>query len=109
MPTDSENLNAHPGSLHPVVRRICELEAALADCLSTYREDAKTVIVTEERQETWREVLNRKCSTAETLEVIGWAQAVLTALNVGAVQSGSKLHLKLREVMIAYRAANDDA
>lgn len=109
MPTDSENPNAPPGSLHPVVRRIRELEAALADCLSTYREDAKTVLVTEERQEAWVNVLNRKYSIAETLEVIGWAQAVLTALNVSNVQSGSKLHLKLREVMIAYRAANEDA
>ena len=32
------------------------------------------------------------------------AQAVLTGLNVGDVMSGSPLHLKLREVMIAYRA-----
>lgn len=36
-------------------------------------------------------------------EVAQCAQAVLTALNVGDVQSGSPLHLKLREVMIAYR------
>ncbi len=40
--------------------------------------------------------------TAE--EVAHWAQAVLTGLNVGDVMSGSPLHLKLREVMIAYRA-----
>lgn len=39
-------------------------------------------------------------------EVVGWAQAMLGALNVGDVASGSKLHLKLREVMIAYRAAS---
>jgi hypothetical protein len=36
-------------------------------------------------------------------EVMHWAQATLTCLNVGDVKSGSPLHLKLREVMIAYR------
>jgi hypothetical protein len=36
-------------------------------------------------------------------EVVGWAQAVLTALNIGDIKSGSPLHLKLREVMIKYR------
>ena len=36
-------------------------------------------------------------------EVARWAQAVLTGLNVGDIRSGSPLHLKLREVMIAYR------
>jgi len=36
-------------------------------------------------------------------EVVQIAQAILTALNVGDVQKDSKLHLKLREVMIAYR------
>lgn len=41
----------------------------------------------------------------EAGNVVGWAQAVLTALNVGDVKSGSPLHLKLREVMIAYRKA----
>lgn len=44
-------------------------------------------------------------SAAATAEVVAWAQAVLTALNVGDVKSDSKLHLKLREVMIAYRAS----
>ncbi len=42
-------------------------------------------------------------------EVAGWAQSVLTALNVGDVKSGSPLHLKLREVMIAYRESRLDA
>jgi flagellar motility protein MotE (MotC chaperone) len=37
--------------------------------------------------------------------VIEWAQATLTALNVGHVHSESPLHKKLREVMIAYGAA----
>lgn len=37
-------------------------------------------------------------------EPLHWAQAALTALNVGDVRSGSLLHLKLREVMVAYRA-----
>ena len=44
-------------------------------------------------------------SAAATVEVVSWAQCVLTALNVGDVKSGSPLHLKLREVMIAYRAS----
>lgn len=37
-------------------------------------------------------------------EVRHWAQCVLTGLNVGDVQKDSKLHHKLREVMIASRA-----
>lgn len=45
-------------------------------------------------------------SSAE-LEVLSWAQALLTALNVGDVQSGSLIHLKLREVMIAYRNSKE--
>lgn len=36
------------------------------------------------------------------LEITNCAQAVLTALNVGDVQSGSPLHLRLREVMIEH-------
>lgn len=39
----------------------------------------------------------------ELKEVYGWAQAVLTALNVGDVQKESLLHKKLREVLIQYR------
>lgn len=35
--------------------------------------------------------------------VMHWAQATLTALNVGDVKKDSLLHLKLREVMIAFR------
>ena len=37
------------------------------------------------------------------LNVARWAQATLTALNTGDVKKNSHLHLKLREVMIAYR------
>jgi hypothetical protein len=48
-----------------------------------------------------RDEARKRADAAE--EVAHWAQAVLTGLNVGDVQSGSKLHLKLREVMIAYR------
>jgi len=51
-----------------------------------------------------REIAELKKQFKETVEVASWAQAVLTALNVGDVKSGSPLHLKLREVMIAYRA-----
>jgi len=36
-------------------------------------------------------------------EIISCAQATLTALNVGDVQKGSPMHMKLREVMIAHR------
>jgi len=39
----------------------------------------------------------------ETKEVASWAQAVLTALNVGSVPSECLLHKKLRKVMISYR------
>lgn len=40
------------------------------------------------------------------VEVAHWAQAVLTAWNVAeTMPNGCPLHLKLREVMIAYRAA----
>ena len=35
-------------------------------------------------------------------EIVAWAGAMLTALNVGDVASGSPLHLKLREVMVAF-------
>lgn len=49
-----------------------------------------------------------RSTAAATQEVINWAQSVLTALNVGDVQSGSKLHLKLREVMIAYRDSTSE-
>ncbi len=53
-----------------------------------------------------REEINKLREGLRRLEeVYGWAQAVLTALNVGDVKSGSPLHLKLREIMIAYRAA----
>lgn len=40
-------------------------------------------------------------------EVVKWAQATLTALNVGDIKMGSLIHLKLREVLIAYRNAKD--
>jgi hypothetical protein len=47
-------------------------------------------------------------SADATAQVVVWAQCVLTALNVGDIKSGSPLHLKLREVMIAYRASTPD-
>jgi hypothetical protein len=40
-------------------------------------------------------------------EIAHWAQATLTALNVGNVESESRLHKKLREVLIAYREQAD--
>lgn len=42
-------------------------------------------------------------------EVIEWAQAALTVLNVSDIKSGSLIHLKLREVMIAYRESKQQA
>jgi hypothetical protein len=57
----------------------------------------------------WRKQLGElrqaNCIINASEEPLSWAQAALTALNVGDVKSGSPLHLKLREVMIAYRAA----
>ena len=47
----------------------------------------------------------RKLEELEKVKV--WAQAVLTAMNVGNVERESALHLKLREVMIAYRASQE--
>ena len=44
-----------------------------------------------------------QAEVARLKEVAGWAQAVLTGLNVGNICSGSLLHEKLREVMIKYR------
>ena len=38
-------------------------------------------------------------------ELVQWMQAAVTALAVGDICSGSPLHHKLRDVMIAYRAA----
>jgi hypothetical protein len=68
------------------------------------------------REQKWRVALgvfeksNAELSQAVSLravvaDVLQCAQALLTALNVGDVQSNSPLHLKLREVMIAYREA----
>lgn len=43
-------------------------------------------------------------SNSRALEdVMHWAQAVLTALNVGDIRRDSLLHHKLRQVMIEYR------
>jgi hypothetical protein len=49
-----------------------------------------------------------EAAIAPLQEVAQWAQATLTALNVGDVAKESPLHLKLREVMIAYRAKTTD-
>jgi len=38
-------------------------------------------------------------------EVVGWAQAIVTALVTGDVMTGSRLHHKLRDVVIEYRVA----
>lgn len=46
---------------------------------------------------------------AALTEVMHWAQAVLTALNVGDIKSGSPLHLKLREVMVTYRTSKEES
>lgn len=56
-----------------------------------------------------RRILALEAEVRRLQEVAGWAQATLTALNVGDVAAGSPLHLKLREVMIAYREATEAA
>jgi hypothetical protein len=42
----------------------------------------------------------------QLVEIMYWTQAAVTALAVGDICSGSPLHHKLRDMMIAYRAAN---
>ena len=51
-----------------------------------------------------RELAKLRLENTSLTEVMHWAQAVLTALNTGPIQTESLLHKKLREVMIAYRA-----
>jgi hypothetical protein len=48
-------------------------------------------------------VMRLEAELETALEVVHWAQAVLTALNAGDIKTGSLIHLKLRDVMIAYR------
>ena len=43
----------------------------------------------------------------QLVEIMHWTQAAVTALAVGGIRSGSPLHHKLRDVMIAYRAAKE--
>lgn len=50
-----------------------------------------------------------KSHVTDLLNVMHWAQSVLTALNVGDLANGSPLHLKLREVMVAYRDKREAA
>jgi hypothetical protein len=58
----------------------------------------------EDSDQKWRVALRMfEKSQANLSEVAQCAQAILTALNVGDIQSESALHLKLRKVMIAYR------
>ena len=45
---------------------------------------------------------------ADLTEVARWAQAVLTAWNIGPLPQESPLHKKLREVMINYRRAKEE-
>jgi hypothetical protein len=54
-----------------------------------------------------RRALRAEAKLKVATEVCGWAQSLLTALNSDDLPSGSMLHLKLREVMIQYRAALD--
>ena len=42
------------------------------------------------------------------VEIVQTAQGILTALNIGNVESESPLHLKLREKMIVYRTPRRD-
>lgn len=50
-----------------------------------------------------------KAHVTELLNVMHWAQSVLTALNVGNVAKDSPLHKKLREVLIGYRDKREAA
>ena len=45
---------------------------------------------------------------ADMKEVCDWAQAVLTAWNIGPLPQECLLHRKLREVMINYRQVKDE-
>ncbi len=56
--------------------------------------------VTDQLKEDVR-ALDAELTRAEA--VVGWAQALLTALNIGYVGTDSPIHKKLREVMIEYR------
>ena len=52
----------------------------------------------------------RKCDASlrdAELELMYCAQGLLTALNVGEVQSGSPIHMNLRDVVTQYRAAKE--
>ncbi len=67
---------------------------------------AVEAVVTPEEEKLIDKIMAEHKGMADAREdALSWAQATLTALNVGDVKSGSPLHLKLREVMIAYRAA----
>lgn len=66
-------------------------------------ERAKRLLVECNRKDEEIDALRK--DNARLREVMGLAQATLTALNVGDIKSGSPLHLKLREVLIEYRAA----
>lgn len=78
----------------------CAHKLAIDEC--NYYDPAKIIAaaIREATEQKDREITALK-------EVAGWAQAVLTGLNVGDLHSGSLLHLKLREVMIEYRKGQD--
>jgi len=46
-----------PGSMN-LIMRISALEEALNDCISSFRSDGKTTMVSEERLEAWQNILN---------------------------------------------------
>jgi len=48
-------------------------------------------------------VLVSKAELESLRDIAGWAQAILTALNVGNIASKSLIHLALRDVMIKHR------
>lgn len=52
--------DAHPRERDAIALeiRVSELSCALRDCLSTFREDDKTTVITGDRQEMWRHVLD---------------------------------------------------
>lgn len=87
---------------------VVQLNKALAlklDSMPSGLTAGQSMKMDKERKELAEEnrLLRERCERMQ--EVVSWAQATLTGLNVGDVQSNSPLHLKLREIMIAYRAA----
>lgn len=53
--------DAHPSECETIrlEQRVLELSRALRDCLSTFRDNERTTVITGDRQEMWKHVLER--------------------------------------------------